>query len=477
MHRKLILLLPFLTFLAALFPDSNNAGATPIDCDICVVGGGSGGFGAALAAARANTSVVLIERMDRIGGTSTAAFVSNWEPGPGCSFAREVYDRLTREANAVAVAPRTHPYNREEPYGLSLGNPQYAYEDSLRRSNVPSNKQCSVIMRPEALATVMETLLREAGVRILLNTTFQSAELSDGVIQSLSCISSTGETLLVRAKVFIDSTGGATLCQKAGCEVMLGEEARSDFNEPSAPEERKRFLNAISLCYRIVKTDTDTDTTSDEAVEADGKFSKSAFICGIDENELIVNTLALTPGTDLVDKGYDEMLAASRKRAAAHWAWLHSQPAFRDYRLKDFAPMPGIRESYRVVTDYVLTEQDVRAGLAGQTHSDIIAVADHALDVHGGGHGTKELPGLYGIPYRCLLPRNTKNLLVACRGAGFSHIAASSCRLSRTMIALGHAAGLAAAEAAEKHGDVRAVNAVQIAAVMKKDRDSADPLQ
>jgi hypothetical protein len=51
----------------------------------------------------------------------------------------------------------------------------------------------------------------------------------------------------------------------------------------------------------------------------------------------------------------------------------------------------------------------------------------------------------YGIPYRCLLPRSLDNLLVACRGAGFSSLAASSCRLSRTMMQLGQAAGTAAA--------------------------------
>ena len=51
--------------------------------DVCVVGGGSGGIGAALAAARAGADVILVERMDRLGGTSTNAYVCNWEPGPG----------------------------------------------------------------------------------------------------------------------------------------------------------------------------------------------------------------------------------------------------------------------------------------------------------------------------------------------------------------------------------------------------------
>jgi len=207
--------------------------------------------------------------------------------------------------------------------------------------------------------------------------------------------------------------------------------------------------------YRIVKTDV-LEIPPPE-VSSDG-FSKSAFIYGLNMDELIVNTLDLVAGETLVNNGYEAALALAGKRAAGHWAWLRTYPAFRDYTLKDVAPMLGIRESYRVVTDYILTEQDVRAGLAGQNHPDLVAVADHALDIHGGSQGTKELKGPYGIPYRCLIPRDADNLLVACRGAGFSHIAASSCRLSRTIMALGHAAGQAAAWAAEKDGDVRAVD-------------------
>ena len=65
----------------------------------------------------------------------------------------------------------------------------------------------------------------------------------------------------------------------------------------------------------------------------------------------------------------------------------------------------------------------------------------------------------YGIPYRCLLPKGVDNLLVACRGASFSSIAASSCRLSRTMMALGHAAGTACALAKEKTLRLREVPA------------------
>ncbi len=113
-------------------------------------------------------------------------------------------------------------------------------------------------------------------------------------------------------------------------------------------------------------------------------------------------------------------------------------------------PLVGIRESHRLVGRYVLREQDVRAGLLRQPRQEeIIALADHPLDTHGErnvrGSNLKELEQPYGIPYACLLPNEYDNLMAASRGASFTHIAASSCRLSRTMMALREAAGVASA--------------------------------
>jgi len=90
--------------------------------------------------------------------------------------------------------------------------------------------------------------------------------------------------------------------------------------------------------------------------------------------------------------------------------------------------------------------------LRGQKHEDLVAINDHAVDIHGAKSRLYEVPnGPYGIPYRCLLPRETRNLFIASRAASFSHIAASSCRLCRTMMTLGQAAGNAAAMAIKEH--------------------------
>ena len=102
----------------------------------------------------------------------------------------------------------------------------------------------------------------------------------------------------------------------------------------------------------------------------------------------------------------------------------------------------GIRESYRLIGQYVLREQDLRAGMLSQPKNGMtVAIADHALDIHGKGGMCRELTYPYEIPIECTMTNEYENLFVACRGASFSHIASSSVRLSRTMLSLGEGVG------------------------------------
>jgi hypothetical protein len=174
------------------------------------------------------------------------------------------------------------------------------------------------------------------------------------------------------------------------------------------------------------------------------------YPCG----DLNVNALPTMEGRETYDLGHEAAYAECRRRVLAHWH--HAQttfPEFRKFRRSWIAPALGIRESRRVVGEYVLTEHDLLAGLSGQKHEDVIAIADHPMDTHGpstGRAGCGYLREPYGVPYRCLIPKGYDNLLVACRAASFSSLAASSCRLSRTMMQVGQAAGTAAVLAQEQ---------------------------
>ena len=437
--------------LLAALAMTTACAATPvaISADVCVVGGGSAGIGAALAAARQGAQVVLIEREPALGGTSGRAYVCNWESGPACSIARAIYTRLVRIPDAVGILSDHNADRKKGPFGLWLITPGSTYEQTFRRVGLTRPHWRTVAFEPDALAAVARQLLEETGrCRILLRTPFVAAEPDGTSVKSILATATDGSSYRVQARVFIDCTGGAHLCRKLGCEVMLGPEPRSRFQESMAPDKPTLTLNAISLCYRVRKS---TRPRRQEAPTPPvARWPHTAHVHSLPNGDLIVNPLPLLPGRTLVDVGYDRTMARAKPIVQAHWRWLQSFPTFATYEFDSVAPMLGIRESYRVVGEYVLRQQDLLAGIGKQKHTDIVALGDHTLDVHGsGGHRVRgKLKGAYGVPYRCLVPKGWTNLMVAGRCASFSHIAASSCRLSRTMMALGHAAGLGAAQAA-----------------------------
>jgi len=444
---------------ATVSPTASPAAETQeITTDVCVIGAGSGGIAAALAAARAGAQVVLVEKCGQLGGTSVNAYVCNWEPGPGHAISREIYDRLEC-SGAVGITSDHNPHRKLGPFGLWMITPGQSYEQTLRRAALPRRRTRAVAFEPEAFSSTVEEMLRETGrCRLLLNTTFVAAKAEGKRVLWIDAKGPQRARWRIRARVFIDSTGGAHLCRALGCEVMLGPEPASRFHEPSAPEKPNQVLNAISLCYRVRKSAA--PKRQPPPPRPIPPFPKSAHVHEIPSGDLIVNTLALLPGQRLMDWGYDRALDECRRRAAAHWHWLQGRPPFNGYEFVSFAPMLGIRESYRVVGEYVLTQHDLMKGVRAQPHRDVVALADHTMDVHGAGHRRVRgaLRGPYGIPYRCLVPKGWQNLLVACRGASFSHVAASSCRLSRTIMALGYAAGTAAADAAQRQVPVMDVD-------------------
>lgn len=448
--------------------------------DVCIVGGGSGGVAAAIAAAREGAQVILVESQARLGGTGTNAFVSSWEPGPGCSIAEELFQRM--KAVGGAGVARSRPAQTQAPMGLLLvsedEDEDYALtlvralpEDPQRR-RVP---YC-VPYQPEAFDSVVRQMLAETGnATVMDGLTFFHAETDTDETRVRSILVRDDRDRIVRidASVFIDATGDIWLARDVGCQVMLGVDPRSRFDEPSAPETGSLQLNAITRCYRIEPSERPERAAPPED---DVSFPRAAFVTGWENGTRMVNMMPTLPGRALIDLGYEECLRQTEPIVRAHWHWLQQIPEFQNYELREIAPMLGIRESYRLVARYVLTEHDLQTGLPGQQHPDIIAVADHPCDVHGAGGHLIQVPTAYGVPYRCLIPAGSwQNLLVACRGAGFSRIAASSVRLQRTMIQLGHAAGIAAAWAARENQPVDRIDVPRL--VDRLDAQSRYPLQ
>ncbi len=474
------------------------ADAEPVDkvihCELAVIGGGSGGFGAALAAARLGVDVVLVERADCLGGNSVRSGVNCWEMGAGgTGIPFDLYLQLKQQPDAVGIYsfgrhltwydPKAEPYRY--PGGETVIDPSRTYLDTLRRCGTrgmgADEAKCrerwhGVPFEPQAMAQTMLRMLNETGhCRVLLNTTFVDATGQHGQIASVKL--DDGRSLV--ADYYIDSTGDGVVCLAAGCETMMGQEPKSRFNEPAAPTTATNKINGVTLLYRTTRVDASAvEPLPDDVPEKcwwAGSFPAAA-INHYPNGDLNINMLPTMDGAEFLRLGYARSNTECQRRMRAHWHHLQTHYAeFREFRIRWVAPALGIRESRRIVGEYVLTQFDLTAGLSRQQHDDIVCLADHSLDTHGSHtHGGGELSEPYGVPYRCLIPAGKRNLLIACRAASFSSLAASSCRLSRTMMQLGEAAGTATALAKKLDVELPDVPSKQLRAQLRKQHVQLD---
>jgi len=132
-------------------------------------------------------------------------------------------------------------------------------------------------------------------------------------------------------------------------------------------------------------------------------------------------------------------------------------PGFEKAQILNVAPIVGIREGRRLVGQYVLTGDDLRAG---RRFDDEIMIFGYPIDQHhpdGPGFTQSKIPP-FGIPYRTLVPEEMSNLLVAGRCISCDREAQSSTRPTPGVMAMGHAAGIAAAQAVKTGCSVQAVD-------------------
>lgn len=440
--------------------------------DVAVIGGGSAGMAAALAAGRRGLRVVLVESEASLGGTATWGGVNCWEMGVGgTGIPFDLFRRIKRlHPGAIGIYSYgrhfcwqdgwywPHALDRVNfPGGELLMDARGCYRDTLRRhpgrGQRPTEAWCrahwhGIPFLPEVMAAVQQSMLEETGnVTIRLETAVADVQARNGQVDSVTLNDGTE----LRAARWIDGAGGA-FCHALGCETLRGPDLRRRFNEPSAPEETSDKLNGVTLIFKVMPGFPDAVEPLPPGIPSAcwwGRQFPPMSCVQYPDLGRNCNMLPTMAGEEFVALGcraaYDECV----RRVKAYWHFLQSHwPEFRAYRLVWVAPMLGVRENRRVVCERMLTENDLVRGWSRQADPDIVALSDHAFDRHGEEGGCRELDEPYGVPYRCLIPKGWRNLLVAGRAAGFSSIAASSCRLTRTMMTLGQAAGTAAVLAA-----------------------------
>lgn len=408
--------------------------------DLIVIGGGAGGTGAAITAARLGLRVLWVEKERTLGGTGVHALVNVWQPshdrGP---LAREIAERLVADGTAVYTAPV-----KDTPSGRPIHRraPEATYEDTLQRwaDQEQGLIGAAVTYEPTAMARLLAEMAREGGVEVLLETTFLEARREGDRIAAV--LLQTPEGLReVAAGHYVDATADIVVARAAGCAYSMGRESQNEYGEPSAPAEPEFRLNGCTLCF-ICRTGPSRVMLPEPA----GPEGDSAHISQMPYGGYNVNLCLQLPGEVAWRMGPEQARDYLLRNVARRWPGVREAYGLEGYSIAEIAPRIGLREGPRLRAPYVLTEHDYHRGGSGE-HPDCVVWTDHALDRHAAdGCCIEATNGPVGVPLRCLQPKEITNLLVASRGAGFSSLTASAVRLQRTLMGLGEAAARAVAE-------------------------------
>ncbi|CAN5829112.1 FAD-dependent oxidoreductase [soil metagenome] len=397
--------------------------------DVVVVGSGSAGSTAAIAAARAGASVLLIEKLPFLGGNSTAVldtFYGFYTPGPE---ARKVVGGVADDvvAGLRALGPVVE---RPNTYGAGTG----------------------VTYNAEHLKLVWEGLVRDAGARVLLHAFLQGLSVRDGRVEDLLVATKAG-LARVAGGVFVDASGDADLCHHAGFEA----EVAGELDPAQTLTTTFRMVNVDEAARRTITTAELHALMADAAASGDYDLPRREGsdhitpVAGM--TATIMTRLASTrKGAGGIVNATDpwflsEAEMAGRRQALEYARFLVDRvPGYRDASLVALSSQVGIRETRRVQGDYRLDREDV---LAARQFDDQVGLCGAPIEDHHGGADTRwqYLPEgqAVGIPYRSLLVRDAANVLVAGRCFSATHDAHASVRSMAQCMAMGQAAGTAAA--------------------------------
>ncbi len=423
-----------------------------IEADICVAGGGSGGFAAAFRAAQSGFKTVLVEKESMLGGTSVVSGVNCWEPVTGAAYGlpKMLYEKMRLVPNGCGIYHYAkhccldEPDKNNFPGGLYRIAPDLRYEDTLKRGYIYGGKWTleqwnGVIFEPQVLHDCISEMLEEVNCQIFTNAACAQVFYDNGVIQKIRLV----DGREISAKYWIDNCGIPASAAK--CRMFFGSDPASLFAEVDAPETGDiSKVNGVTMIFRV-RPKKEAGIDPFPGVPREGYMVATEYPNG----DYCCNMLPTMSGAEFFAADREVALAECENRVAAYWNYVQQNYEWaRHYEISHIFRKVGVRESFRVECDYMLNENDIVSGIGKQEHEDMVVMADHHMDLHGAeGSGKVVVP--YGIPYRSLLAKNTENLLIAGRIGGFSCLAASSCRLARTMIRLGEAAGFAAGLALE----------------------------
>lgn len=408
--------------------------------DVVVCGGGPAGIGAALSSARNGARTILIEHHSFLGGMGTAGMVA--------SFAYGYHDKKRFITGGIFKEIRQKLFDRN---GLIM---------TERKGWEPFN--------PELYKILAFELLIEAGVEILCHTTLVDAVVEKKNIKAIIIESKAGREAII-ANNFIDATGDGDLATRAGASYLIGRE-KDEGTQPASlmymlgnvnvgkigkflEQSGKRgywktqnghyYLNSTGFQDQILKAKEEGYLT-----KINRDHISSIFTIPWLNDVVGINFSRIQGKNNLDPKELTEAEIEGREQVIDGLQFLKKfVPGFENAQILSTATQVGIRETRRIIGDYIMKQEDIINEIQ---FDDVIAQSCYMIDIHSPDSDETEIYKLpagahYDIPYRSLLPKGLDNLLLAGRCISATHEALGSFRVQAICLALGEAAGTSAA--------------------------------
>ncbi len=328
----------------------------------------------------------------------------------------------------------------------------------------------------EHLKVVWESLVTGAGCRVLLHAFVQDVAVSDGRISALTVATKAG-LRTVSARVVIDASGDADVSHHAGFSYELA----GDIDPAQTLTTTFRMANVDQDARSRVTKDELHQLMADAAESGDYDLPRREGSDHITPVEGMTATVMTrldhveTRDGEIVNASDPEVLSeaemAGRRQALEYARFLVDKvPGYENASLIALSSQIGLRETRRVYGDYRITRDDV---LSARQFADQIGLCGAPIEDHVPGTGTvwEYLPEgtTVGIPLSTLVPKDGVNAMVAGRCFSATHDAHASIRSMAQCMAMGQAAGTAAALAAEGDGQVRRVGFAEVRARLAAD--------
>lgn len=391
------------------------------DADVIVVGSGSAGASAAIAAARSGANTILVERFGFMGGTSTQVldtFYGFYTPGSvAYKVVGGVPDDVVSELKQYKAA-----FERPNTYGAGTG----------------------VTYDPMILRVVWEQMALKAGVRLLYHS-FCTDVIREGNRITGVIVDGKRGLMKLTARVIIDCSGDADVSHQAGAPYELagdidpGQTLTTTFRMINVDIARAKAFGKPAMWAKM------DEAASSGLYDLPRKEGSWHITTQAGVIHTIMTRVADVDATDPVALTAAEI--EGRRQVMEYTRFLKAYvPGYESAELSWFCAPIGVRETRRVYGRYRLTREDC---LSARKFIDAVAACGAPIEDHHDSSDTKweYLPDgmTYDIPYGALIPQEIDSLLVAGRCFSATHDAHASCRSMAQMMALGQAAGVAAA--------------------------------